>query len=150
MIVDKNGAINIENLGIVITPEFTLGDLLNNPNSKNFPFRGSNSGFHRYGIRGGEIDGSPFGALLIFYNGLIAQIFISYSGFKSKIPRERTKEQEILTKKKHDEIMIEQHGATEIKYKWGDIGSFMGREGDAQIAITYNNFPIKGRASKIP
>jgi hypothetical protein len=156
MIVDKNGTINIENLGFLITPEFLVNDLhrplnylvndLHRPlNDKHIIHRGSNSGFDRYTIRDMLIDGLPFGGLFIFYNYKIATVLMSYIGFKSKIPDEITQEQEDLTKKKHDEIMMKQYGTSEVKYKWGSISSIKGRDGEALIIITYNNFPIKGR-----
>ena len=73
MIVNKKGTINIENFGLVITPELTLGDLLNNPNSKNFRLNRSNDDFVQYEIAKALIENLPFFVYLDFYKNKISQ-----------------------------------------------------------------------------
>ena len=151
MIIDKSGNINIKNMGIIITPIFTVDDMKNalTLHSDDIRFRGSNSGYDRYGIKDMLFDDLPFGGLFIFYNNKIAFISMSYRGFTSKIKtfEEITPEIRELTKKKHEELLIEQHGATNRKYSWGKIELGIDNKGwgDSSIVITYNNFPIKGR-----
>lgn len=151
MLIDKNGLIDIQNLGLIITPKFTVDDIKSvlNLHSEDIKFRGSNSGYERYGIKDMLLDGLPFGGLFIFYNSQIAFITMSYRGYTSKIKtyEEITPELRELTREKHEKLLIEQHGATNVKYSWGKIGLGIDTKvnGDSSIIITYNNFPIKGR-----
>lgn len=144
MIIDKNGVINIENLGLVITPEFTVDKLKLNDNVR---FSGSNSGYDRYLIGGMFFDDLPFGGLFIFYNNKIAMIILHYKGITGDKYLDITTEERELTQKKHEELLIEQHGAINIKYSWGRVGLGVDIKvnSDTSIVITYNNFPIKGR-----
>lgn len=133
---------SIRNLGLEIGPEFTLDEFKSNSNFKDFKYLGGNDGYERFNVPGIIIDNSPFGATLIFYKNKISLISICYAQYKH-IPDEGWKKQKEIAdsnRKKHDDLMREQHGATSIKYQWGSIGSFLDERFvyNANIIIRYN------------
>jgi hypothetical protein len=141
MVIDKNGTISIQNLRMIITPEFTVDELTHNIHFENFEFNGANNGYIRYILKDLIIDGLPFAALLIFFENKISQIRIMWTSLQGKT-REEWKAIEELRKQKHEELLLEQHGATRKKYPWGLIGSIKDiHDGAEYILIKYNNPP---------
>lgn len=139
MIVDKNGIINIENMGIIISPETTVQEFDNKRITRPI---GSGRGYDTFIMPGMIIDNMPFAGFFLFYNGKIAMITIRYCAIKGRPQWES----EASDKKIHDKLMIQQHGAIKVTYNWGIIGSSTdAKQGGAEIVIKYNNFPIKER-----
>jgi hypothetical protein len=151
MVIDKNGVIDIQNLGIRVSPEYTLDEFKSNSNFKDFKYLGGNDGYERFNVLGIIINTLPFGATFIFYKSKISLISICYALYKH-IPDEGWEKQKKIVdsnRKKHDELMLEQHGATSVKYQWGTIGSYLDEYHgySAKITIRYNNSPLKPRPS---
>jgi hypothetical protein len=156
MIIDKNGIIKIQNLGLVITPEFTINDLKNNQYSDSFSSFGKfKSDSNLFPLRDVVIDDMPFEAMLWFdvITKKIAEIRMSYLGFVGEKKSPWSPEEKILTKKKHDELLLTQNKGADtsiteypwgvsiikIEYPWGTISSLPGGDDRAQILIKYNN-----------
>jgi hypothetical protein len=128
MIIDTKGRIKMQNLELVISPGFTLDELKSNPHFTDLISWGSDNNYVRYIIKHAIIEELPFFIFLVFYNSKISFISIKYSGLTGESPYEDVEEykkQVDLTKKKHDEWLIQEHGSTKCTYLWGSIGSYL-------------------------
>jgi hypothetical protein len=140
MIIDKNGTIIIQNLGITITPEFTVDDLNSNPHFETFKYGGSNDDYTRYYLWNELIIGDlPFTANLYFYKNKISSIHMSCLTFKN-LNEDFWSVINELTQKKHEELIIAQHGGTQKLYSWGVVYTSKDvKSGYAGIGIRYKN-----------
>jgi len=144
MIIDKNGILNLESIGMKIGPGFSLDEFKNNPYFTDFEYGGGNDNYARYAVRQILIDNLPFSIYLIFYKNKISQFTISYneltrdSGYE---PAKRRIELVDLTKKKHDEWVIKEHRAIRRKYPWGFISSNIGDHTYFANILTMYNSP---------
>jgi hypothetical protein len=143
MIVDQNGNIKIDRLGLTIGPDFTfvrlkLNKLIFNPRYKDFQDRGRK----HYRIKGIALDNLPFSAVLYFFGDHLSQLHITCEEVLGNHEPPYTREEIELTKKRHDELLITEHGATSKLHPWGLIRSYLddihGYPGSAFIGIRYN------------
>jgi hypothetical protein len=142
MVIGKDGVINIQNLYLQLGPDYTLDELKSNPHFVDFKFNGRNDGYERYGLGEVVIDDLPFYINLYFYKNKISQIGLRYATHKPMLEENVEEYKGIvdLAKKKLDELMLKQHGATLIKYQWGSVGSFLDTrfQYSADLNIKYN------------
>lgn len=129
MLIDKEGVMDIQNIGLKLSPDFTLDELKSNPHFGDFEFLGSNDNYTRYRMANAKIDGMPFFLVIYFYENKISQVGMIYAGFKltSIEGDDWTKRQEEMDiiKKKQDELLLQEYGATAKKYSWGEIRSIL-------------------------
>ena len=138
MLIDKNGTIKFQSLGLTISPGFTLDDLKLSSHFKDLTFVEDNGHNIIYRFKDVIIDDLYFGGELIFYENKICGIRMLWNTLKGKT-REEWKIINELVKKKHDELLIQQHGKTRKEYAWGSVNSIQSHHtGDPEISIGYN------------
>ena len=164
MIIDDKGGIEIKDLGLIISSEFTIDDINKSPFKNRFELKvipNAPKEYSEFVLRGIIIENTPFVLGLYFMKNEIRGLSLVVEETKEweklfeKSRLNRNQEQmdtvlnrmnkehldsELFKKKIVDDILIAQHGATKKEFSWGKFLSvYDDRAGFTNLMISYKS-----------
>jgi hypothetical protein len=162
MIIDDRGRIEIKDMGLVISSEFTLEDINKSPFKDRFELKVTPNApkeYRHYRLRDVIIDNIPFVLSINFMNNKISGLSLVVEETKGweelfeKSRLNRNQEQfdtilnkmnkehldfELFKKKAVDNLLLAQHNATKKEFSWGSFFSvYDDRAGFSDLRVAY-------------
>jgi hypothetical protein len=126
--------------GLILGPWITESDFLALPTGRRSTDNGRNDGWSRYWLPRPQIASSiQWACNVFFFNGWLKRLSLSIYESDAVGWDNWSEAQELLTKKRHDDVLFHTLGSAPYRYPWGEVFStYDPRSGSASIGIHYN------------